>query len=273
MLTCLAVLASCAVQAEFEVRENGLDRGYTDNLTVVPLDKDIEAAKLKFSYDVDEIEFNHQYKAAKHFINRLSLQERAKIDLFWHEALIEKALTPKTLTKGSVSLRSILQKSHHDTSLINTEQDLDVLVRHTYTQKLNKLVPVWVMEKNGNHFDLVVDNHTDFRIKKIYFNFRVVDQVSGRPYMDESVAESGLFVGAGKSGKFTINMPSRVEGWYNLKDNLAYKVTVTKVEFYGEAGQPLVKLIDGKTFDADRFYQGVKDSKEVLDPFPFTEFE
>lgn len=257
----MLLLGSFQAHAGFEVREMGLNGpGYGDNVQVIPMNNDLEAAKLRFSYDVDEIEFNHQYKAAKHLIDRLPLADQSKIKLFWHHAMIEKALMPESLTEGSVTLKNILLKSPYDTAMIKNDADFQAFVRHSYTEKLNQILPVKVIEKNGNLFRYQISNNTDYRIKKIHVNFRVMDAQSGRIYMDEMVTESGMFLAPKKTGHYTFNQPSRLEGWSSIQQGLLYKVTVTKVEFYG-----------GKVFDADRMYHAIKDSQLKLDPHPFTE--
>lgn len=260
-MTAMLCAGTMGAQAGFEVREMGLGGGgYGDNIKVIPLDNDLEASKLRFSYDADEIEHNHQYKAAKHLIDRLPLAESAKIKLFWHNALIEKALMPKSLSQGSVTLKNILLKSPYDTAMLKTEADYEAFVRQTYVEKLNQILPIRVLEKNGNIFRYSIVNNTDYRISKIHVNFRVMDAKNRRIYMDEMITASGMFLGAKQTGHYSFNKPSRLEGWSNIKDGLIYKVTVTKVEFFG-----------GRSFDADKFYHDVKNTQVALDPFPFTE--
>lgn len=260
LVAAMLSVATSAI-AGFQVREMSLNGpGYTNNVQVIPMDAMQEAAKHKLSYNFDEIEFNHQYKAVKHVLDRLPIQQQAKVNLFWHNALIEQELAPKTIPIGSVSVKTILEKSPYDTSIIKNAEDLDEFVRYTYTEKLNQTVPVQVIEKEGNIISFSAVNLTDQRISKIRGNLRVMDTVTGQIYVDENVTESGLWFYPKKETEITINMPSRVVGWKEKNSNLAYKFTVTEVQFAG-----------GKKFNADEFYQKVKNSKQVLDPHPFTE--
>lgn len=261
LLAASVFLVSLSAHSGFDVREIGLEQGYTDNVVILPIDRSVEGAKLRFSYDIDEIEFNHQYQAAKHFIDRLPLQDSAKIKLFWHDAVVEKELTPKTLTEGSVTLNNILLKSPHNTSLIKSEVELDAYIRKAYMDKLNLMVPAKVVEKKGNRIHYQVGNFTDYRIKKIYMNFRAVDSVTGRVLMDEMLTDSLVSLAQGKTSKYVLNLPSRLDQWRDMSDGIVYKITITKVDFWG-----------GKTFDADQLYHDVKASQStVIDQFPFTE--
>lgn len=254
-------LALGNAQAGFEVKEMGLNGpGYGDNLTVVPMDTKLEMSKHTFSYDSDEINLNHQYAGAKHVIDRLSYPDRAKIVLFIHNAIIEKKLAPHTVPKGGVTLDTIVAKSPYDTTMVVNEKTLDEFIRQAYQDKLNAMVAVNTLKKRGNIFEMEVQNHTDFKISKIRGKFKAYEFRTSRVIMDEYVTESGMFVGTGVKSNFTLNMPSRLQGWERMSEGLRFKFTVEEVEFS-----------NGLKFNSRQFFNEIKAEVKTLDSHPFTE--
>lgn len=257
----LMSVTTSAALAQFEIREMSLNGpGYGDNLKVVPMDAIYELESHSFSYDPDEIFFNHQYAGAKHAIDRLPLHEQTKIHLFIHNAVLEKRLAPHTIPSGEVSLAVILKKSPYNTSHIKTKEDADKFIRQAYQDKLNVFVKVSGLDKSGNLIKMHADNHTDFKISKITGNLKVANTISGQPLMNAMVTEYGMGFNPGTSKVYTLNMPSRVEGWYQMKDNLGFEFTVHEIEF-----------ASGDKFNADAFYLELKNKVQTLDPDPFTE--
>lgn len=255
------LLAFGNAQAGFEIKELGLNGpGYGTNLKVIPMDLKLELGKHKFSYDADEINFNHQYAGAKHVIDRLSFPERAKIELFVHNAIIEKKLAPHTIPVGEVTLDTILSKSPYDTTLVKNEKDLDVFIKQAYHDKLNAMVTVKTVKKRGNIFEMEVQNNADFRISKIRGKLKVSEIKNNRVIMDEYVTESGMFVGTGVKSNLTLNMPSRLEGWVYMNEGLNSKFTVQEVEFF-----------NGLKFNTTQFFDEIKSEIKTLDPHPFNE--
>lgn len=261
-LIAVALLAvASSSMAQFEVREMSLNGpGYGDNVKVVPMDTLKELKNHKFSYDPDEINFNHQYKGAKHAIDRLSLGDQTKILLFIHNAVIEKRLAPNTVPSGEVSLDVILKKSPYKVGHIKTKADVEKFIRQAYQDKLNSMVNVQGVSKSGNFIQMQADNHTDFKISKVTGNLKVANTMTKTPLMDAMVTEYGMGFAAGTTTTYTLNMPSRVEGWYHMKDNLGFNFTVHEIEFS-----------NGDKFNADKFYLDIKSRLQTLDPYPFTE--
>lgn len=247
--------------AQFEVREMSLNGpGYGDNLKVVPVDAIQELRQHKFSYDPTEIHFNHQYAGAKHVIDRLTAGDQVKVLLFIHNAVIEKRLAPNTIPSGEVSLDVILEKSPYDTKHIQTQVDADKFIRQAYQDKLNDFVNVKGLSKNGNLVNMQAENHTDFKISRVTGNLKVADAITGHPLMDSMVTEFGMGFNIGETINYQLNMPSRLEGWYHMKDNLKYNFIVHEILFS-----------NGDKFNADAFYLEVKNKVHELDAYPFTE--
>lgn len=256
----LLAMASIA-SAQFEIREMSLNGpGYTDNLTVVPMDAMQELKNHSFSYDPDEIILNHQYAGAKHAIDRLSPGDQVKILLFIHNAVIEKHLAPNTIPSGEITLDVIVKKSPYDVSGIQTQEDAEKFIRWAYLDKLNSFVRVRGLSKTGNLIQMEADNYTDHRISRVTGNIKVSNSITNKPLMDAMVTEYGMGFDPGSSMVFEINMPSRVEGWHQMDTNLAYLFTVHQITFS-----------DGRVFDADKFYLELKKKVHTLNPYPFTE--
>lgn len=255
------LLALGNAHAEFKVKELGLNGpGYGTNLKVIPADLKVELGKYKLSYDSDEINLNHQYAGAKHVIDRLSYSDQAKIILFVHNAIIEKRLAPNTIPDGQVTLGDIIKKSPYDTRSIKNEQMLDAFIKQAYLDKLNAMVAVKTIKKRGNIFEMEVQNNSDFKISKMRGRFEVSEIKNGRKIMDEFVTEYTMFVGSGVTSAFTLNMPSRLEGWTQINDGLNAKFTALEVEFH-----------NGLKFNSADFYEEIKSQVKTLDPKPFTE--
>lgn len=256
----LMTLTTSAI-AQLEVREMSLNGpGYGDNVKVVPMDAVQELKHHKFSYDPTEIVFNHQYAGAKHVIDRLPVADQVKIILFMHNAIIEKRLAPHTVPSGEVTLDVILQKSPYSTNRIKTQADADKFIRQAYQDKLNDFVNVRGLSKVGNLVNMEADNHTDFKISRVIGNLKVSNSLTGHPLMDAMVTEFGMGFGAGETIKYQLNMPSRVEGWYHMKDTLKYNFIVHEILF-----------ANGEKFNADDFYLELKSKVRKLDAYPFTE--
>lgn len=246
--------------AQFEVKELGLnDGGNAKNVFVVPKDIPTDLGKYSFSYDIDEIVYNHQYDAAKHVIDRLSWANQTKIYAFWNNALVEKKLTPRSIPEGSVTLANILLKSKFNTDIVNNREDFDAFIRSQYTKKLNDIIPVVIRAKRGNFLDFDIINYSDFKISSIKGNVRVVDTQDNRIYIDDNVSVS-ISLPFNTSGVFTLNKPLRLEEWKARTENVAYKFTVTSVKFS-----------NGTVFNADEYYFKIKNSKPKINPFPFTQ--
>lgn len=262
-LTLLAgLLLPIPTHAQLEVRELGLnDGGASKNVTVVPQSLETELGKYSFSYDIDEIIFNHQYDAAKHVIDRLQMPDQTKIYVFWYNSLIEKNLMPNSIPEGSVTLSNILLKSDFNTSMVKNRQDFDAYMRHNFTRKLNQIVPVEINRKVGNKLLFSITNNTDFTLREIYGNLRVVDTVTKQVYIDQDVSK---YVGLStrNDSYFTLDIPLRVEGWETRQENLAYKFTVKRVH-----------LSNGMIFDADQYYFKIMGLKPVINDFPFTQIK
>lgn len=248
--------------AQLEVKELGLnDGGASPNVTVVPQSIDTELGKYSFSYDIDEIIFNHQYAAAKHVIDRLQMPDQTKIYVFWYNALIEKNLMPKSIPDGSVTLSNILLKSDLNTSMVKNRSDFDAFMRNNFTRKLNLIVPVEINRKAGDTLLFSISNNTDFTLNELYGNLRVVDTQTKQVYIDEDVSKY-VGLGSGKEAYFTLKKPLRVDGWKERQDNLAYKFTVKRV-----------RLSNGMVFDADQYYFKIMGLKPEMNPFPFTQIK
>lgn len=234
--------------------------GYTDNLTVVQPDLMNESFKHKLSYDYGDIDLNNEVRSIKHLTDQMSWSDRAKVQLFVHDSMIEKQLAPKTVVGGRVSLRSIVQKSLHDTAGIEGEEDYQSFLRDAYTEKLNRMIPNQYVKKVGNRFHFKVTNHTDFKIKKIITNLKVSDSTNGRKIMDADVTEYAMNLKPGKTKRIILNMPSRLEGFANIQGGLNQDLTIKEVHF-----------TDGTIFNADEFYKKIQSEKVELDQHPFTE--
>lgn len=246
--------------AQFEVKELGLnDGGQSKNVFVIPKDIRTDLGKYSFSYDIDEIIYNHQYDAAKHVIDRLSWADQTKIYTFWYNALVEKKLTPKSLPQGSVTLANILLKSNFDTEMVQNRQDFDAFIRAQHTKKLNAVIPVVIGFKRGNFLEFDITNYSDFDIKSLKGNIRVIDTQDNRIYIDDDVSVP-INLASQKTGIFTLNKPLRLEEWKARTENVAYKFTVTSVKFN-----------DGTVFNADEYYFKVQDAKQKINAFPFTQ--
>ena len=261
--TLLAVLTACVPVtsfAQFEVREFSLNGGgYTDNIKVVPMDNQLELSKFSFAYNPDTIALDRQYNAARHVIDRLSISDQTKILMFIHDATIEQRLSPKGVPAGEVTLLNIVKKSKHNTARVLNAEDHNAYVRNAYLQKLNSFVPVIINNKRGQYLDFTMQNKTQFHIKRIYGNIRVVDKTNGRVLHDEMVKLPGA-LNSMNTRMLSLNLPSRLKNWKGLDENLGYKFAVTKVEFY-----------DSPTFDVDSFYQAIANDKQYFDPYPFTQ--
>jgi hypothetical protein len=260
LLAVLVVCGSAASYAQFEVREFSLNGGgYTDNIKVVPMDNQLELSKFKFAFNPDTIALDRQYSAARHVVDRLSISDQTKILMFIHDATIEQRLAPSGVPSGEVTLLNIVKKSSHDTAHVLNAEDHNAYVRHAYLQKLNSFVPVIISEKRGQFLDFTMQNKTQFHVKRIYGNIRIVDKTNGRVIHDEMVKLPAALT-AMDSRMLTLNMPSRLKDWKGLAENLAYKFAVTKVEFY-----------DSEPFDADEFYKTITSDRQYFDPYPFTQ--
>lgn len=261
--TLLAVLTACVSAtsfAQFDVREFSLNGGgYTDNIKVVPMDNQLELSKFSFAYNPDTIALDRQYNAARHVVDRLSIPDQTKILMFIHDATIEQRLAPKGMPSGEVTLLNIVKKTKHNTARVLNAEDHNAYVRNAYLQKLNSFVPVIINNKRGQYLDFTMQNKTQFHIKRIHGNIRVVDKTNNRVLHDEMV-KLPASLNSMNTRMLSLNMPSRLKNWKGLDENLAYKFAVTKVEFY-----------DSPVFDVDSFYQSIASDKQYFDPYPFTQ--
>lgn len=249
---------STGVLAQLDFKELSLNNGgVANNVSVIPMNNETELGKYSLSYNVDKIT-SGEFNSAKHVIDRLPLQDQAKIYTFWNDALIEKQLTPNSTSNGSVTLSNILNKSQVDTSMIKNLSDYRIFARDNYTKKLNKLIPVTIYEKNGALLKFHIKNNTDFDVSKIRGNLRVVDSKNRRVILDKDLVER-VGVLSGNESIFRIYQGSRLDNWKENND-LAFNFTVTGIVFS-----------DGRDFDADKFYQEIQGYKIVLDQSPFTE--
>lgn len=260
-LLALSLLSGSVIaNAQFEVREFSLNGGgYTDNIKVIPMDNQLELNKFKFAFDPEIISGHQQYNASRHVVDRLSIPDQTKILMFIHDATIEQRLAPDGVPSSEVTLLNILKKSRHDTAHVLNADDHSAFVRHAYLEKLNSFVPVIISDKRGQFLDFTMQNKTQFHIKGIYGNIRVVDKTNGRVIHDEMVKLPAALT-ATNSRIISLNMPSRLKNWKGLDENLAYKFAVTKVDFY-----------DSETFDSDAFYQAITSDRQLFDPYPFTQ--
>lgn len=261
-----SLMLPLATHAQFQVKDLGLsDGGATNNVFVVQQKKNTELGKYSFSYNIDEIIFNHQYDAAKHVIDGLQMPDQTKIYTFWYNSLIEKNLTPKSLPEGSVTLDNILRKSTFDTSMVKNKKDFDAFLRHNFTEKLNAVVPVQVNRKIGNLLLFTISNHSDFGLQEIYGNLRIVDSKTKRVYVDEDITKTiglGMGLASGKDSYFRLRQSVDVDGWKERQEDLAYKFTVKRV-----------RLSNGLVFDADQYYFKIMSLKPVVNEFPFTQIK
>jgi len=256
----MASVGFSTANAQFEVKELGLaDGGQSKNVFVIQRAVETDLGQYSFSYDIDEIIFNHQYDAAKHVIDQLSWADQTKIYTFWYNALIEKKLNPRSLPEGSVTLANILRKSPINADMVNSMEDFDAFIRAQHTRKLNEVVPVMIAAKRGNFLDFDITNNTDFQVLSISGNIRVIDTQNNRIYIDDDVVVP-INIQANQAGVFSLNKPLRLEEWKARTENVAYKFTVKSLKFK-----------DGTVFNADEYYYQVKNSKQKLNAFPFTE--
>lgn len=252
---------SSVANADLFFKELGLGSGgQADNVQVINQNTETALGKYSFSYDIDEIIFNHQYDAAKHIIDTLPWSDQTKFYVFWHNAYIEKKLMPKKKTYDTVTLGNIIKKVDAKTDDVKNIEDFNAYIRFQYTRKLNEIAPVIINAKKGNILEFFAHNNTDYKVKKIKGNLRIEDTSSKRVLIDERVSYN-INLPSDHMKPFTINMVSRLPAsdWRDKSDNLSYRFTVTEIE-----------LSDGTVFNADDEYFKMHKRTNQLDERPFT---
>lgn len=245
--------------AQIDFKELSLNNGgAATNVKVIPINNETELGKFSLSYDVDKIVYGGEFNAAKHVIDRLSLPDQAKIYAFWNNALLEKKLIPHSISNGSVTLNNILKKSDLNTSQIETLEDYRVFNRGNYTKKLNEIIKVGFYDKTSGLLQFDVNNRSDFNLKKVYGNIRVLDLKTKRILLDVDIKES-IRVPSGRMRILNVYQGSRLPNWANRKEDLMYSLVLTGVEFD-----------NGTKLMVDEYYQELQHNKIVLNKYPFT---
>lgn len=249
-----AILLAGTANAELILEHASLNHGgFVKNVQVIPKDTSVELGDFYFSYDINKIAYNHEFKAAKHVIDQLPLSQQAKIYGFWTTALIEHKLDPNGVPAGNVALRDILDKSPLQTQYIQSIDDFNKFERLLYTDVTNRLIPVMIIDVKGNTLHFSINNHTGYNIKKVYGNLRIVEKSSNEQVLQLDLSKTTT-VPKGKGAIFTIKMDSSDPHWANANlTELAYKFVVTGIEF-----------AERDAFYPDQYYFEMKEKRDQL---------
>lgn len=226
-IVCAATSLSMLTGA-VEIRELSLNGpSYTPNVTVKPMDNQLEMSKHTLSYDFEKINFNHEYAGAKHVIDRLPMSQQTQIIAYWHEALLDRYFAP-AIKEGGKTLSEIVKSSRHNTSSVKNLEDSAVYLREAYSLKFNDFYDAQVLAKDGQNFDVLFTNRSKHNIKEIEGHLRIVDTKNGRILIDQDVKQS-IRLAADSARKINLHVPSRVEGWAGRSEDMAYKYVTTAV--------------------------------------------
>jgi hypothetical protein len=226
-----------------EVRELSLNGpSYTPNVTVKPMDNQLEMTKHTLSYDNKLMNYNHEYAGAKHVIDRLPLSQQTKIMAYSHESVLDQYFAPQ-IKEGGLTLREIVDRSPYNTSTVNTVEDAVVFMREVYSQKFNEYFPAQVLSKDGNLFEVKLNNFSKYPITAVEGNLRFIDSQTGRILYDADIKES-VRIAPNRARVVPVYIATRNAGWKEKHDNLAYKFVTTAVVLSG-----------GIRYSADELYQ------------------
>lgn len=215
-----------------EVRELSLNGpSYTPNVTVKPMDNHLEMTKHTLSYDSKLMQFNHEYAGAKHVIDRLPLSEQTKVLAFWHEAILDQYFAPE-IKDGGLTLKEIVDRSRYKTGSVKTVEDSVVFLREVYSQKFNDFFSSQVLTKDGNHFEIQLNNYSKYPITAVEGHLRIVDSTNGRILLDQDV-KNKISIRENRARKLPIYLATRNAGWKEQHENLAYKFVTTAVVLEG----------------------------------------
>ena len=150
-ITLGAAVALTTFTGAFKVSELSLNKGLSDNITIVQPELAGELSKHYLSNDIKDIYLNVRDLETKHIYDRLPQAYKYNINAYLHRTSLENALAGSPLKRGyeveKISLLEIIEENNPSTENIRTNEDYLTLLRAMYQDVFDHHFTVALLEK------------------------------------------------------------------------------------------------------------------------------
>lgn len=187
-ITLGAAVALTTFTGAFKVSELSLNKGLSDNITIVQPELAGELSKHYLSNDIKDIYLNVRDLETKHIYDRLPQAYKYNINAYLHRTSLENALAGSPLNRGDevekISLLQIIEENNPSTENIRTNEDYLTLLRAMYQDVFDHHFTVALLEKKGNTVKATFTNFSQYKISAIRGNLRILDGENGNVIYD-----------------------------------------------------------------------------------------
>lgn len=183
-----AVVALTTFTGAFKVSELSLNSGLSDNITIVQPDLENELSSHYLSNDIQDIYLNVRDLETKHIYERLPQQYKLNLNAYMHQISLENAIAGSPLKRGDevekISMLKIIEDNNPSTENIRTNEDYLTVLRAMYQDVFDYHFAVALLEKKGNTVKATFTNFSQFKIRAVRGNLRILDKIDGKVIYD-----------------------------------------------------------------------------------------
>lgn len=248
-----AMIALSTFTGALKIEELSLNNGYTDNLRIVQPELVGETSKHYLTNDVKEIYLNLRDLETKHIYDRLPQKYKYNLNAYLHRTSLENALAGSPLSRGEevekVSMLEIIEENNPSTENIRTNEDYLKLLRAMYQDTFDRFFTVSLIEKKGNKVDATFTNYSQYKVRSIKGNLRILENENGKVVYDGTFTQSFVApVPSDRMIKFSETVKIDNPRFTNIPgDKLIYQAKVQEVVLSNGQYLNLQEIFDKQT--------------------------
>lgn len=248
-----AVISLTSFTGALKIEELSLNNGYTDNLRIVQPELVGEASKHYLTNDVKEIYLNLRDLETKHIYDQLPQKYKLNLNAYLHRTSLENALGGSPLSRGEevekVSMLQIIEENNPSTENIRNNEDYLTLLRAMYQDTFDQFFTVSLMEKTGNKVSAAFTNYSQYKIRSIKGNIRILENEKGTVVYDGPFSQTFVLpLAPDRMIKFTETININNPRFTNIPgDKLIYQAKVQEVVLHTGQYLNLQEIFDKQT--------------------------
>lgn len=183
-----AAVALTTFTGAFKVSELSLNKGLSDNITIIQPELVNELSSHYLSNDIKDIYLNVRDLETKHIYDRLPQAYKYNLNAYLHRTSLENAIAGSPLKRGDevekISMLTIIEENNPSTENIRTNEDYLTVLRAMYQDVFDYYFAVALLEKKGDTVKATFTNFSQYKIRAIRGNLRILDKIDGTVIYD-----------------------------------------------------------------------------------------
>lgn len=248
-----AAVALTTFTGAFKIEELSLNQGYSDNIRIVQPELVGETSKHYLSNDIKDIYLNVRDLETKHIYDRLPQQYKLNLNAYLHRTSLENAIAGSPLKRGDevekISLLQIIEENNPNTENVRSNEDYLQLLRAMYQDVFDHYFAVALLEKNGDTVKATFTNFSQYKIRAIRGNLRILDKIDGTVIYDGQFKQTfALALPSDRMIKFSETAKIDNPNFTNIpSERLVYQAQVQEVTLNNGQYLNLQQIYDKQT--------------------------